>query len=724
MNSMNGNFARSSYTEYIYHLQHIDHVQRTSTPVTSMQMLNPGSPVFVPQDSVSVPPNGVGNQESHSPLPHTCDQQDFQTTYVLGGPELRQDVRYPNSYASPEIGHRQADRNTHPLGAGVDGGNYSSLSAVMNRLTDVLVDQRNRLPEVIIEKFIRDPLEYDSFVRRFDARIASRTRDDGERMYHLEQYTCGTPKALVRSCMHLPAELAYVEAWKKLECRFGDKYLLVQTYIKKLEGWPVIRNGDMKGLDEFTTFLIGCCNTMASSSSIKEFDYPSSLKMFVSKLPDYLQVRWSQTADNLVHQETGTVTLRALVSFLERENRILLNPVFGKEAMTLKSDLSKSTSLSKRSKNGSRTGKKSTSAAAVVQPESGAPKSTSVQNRCIFCSFPHPFRFCKKLRQLLHKDKIAFLMKRKMCFDCLSMGYMPTECSQTFTCEVCQGSHPTSLHKSSGNSSTPGQAGSNVLVPSVTQSQTANIEVQTQTPSVTPVTSCCVQSEQTELDTMPIIPVKVKLACSDSEIASHAFLDSGSSNTLITEHLMKQLGANGIKTTINLTTLNSHNMSVPCYAVSNIEICGLNEDKYITLPIVYTQESLPVSRQQIPTQDDISCWSYLSPIDVPVLDAGIGILIENNVPKAIEPWEVINSEGDGPYAVRTLLGCSINGLLSNYTVLGDEPSITAYWVQVCRPANFWKLFVVVFFGATRDDAQRCDICIASQVFSCYLESVY
>ena len=42
----------------------------------------------------------------------------------------------------------------------------------------------------------------------------------------------------------------------------------------------------------------------------------------------------------------------------------------------------------------------------------------------------------------------------------------------------------------------------------------------------------------------------------------------------------------------------------------------------------------------------------------------------------------------------------------------------------CRPANFWKLFGVVLFAAPRGTARRCDICIAAQVFSCYLESVY
>ena len=52
---------------------------------------------------------------------------------MLGGPELRHDVRYLNSHATPEIGHSLGDTNTHPLGAGVDGGQDSSLSAVMNR---------------------------------------------------------------------------------------------------------------------------------------------------------------------------------------------------------------------------------------------------------------------------------------------------------------------------------------------------------------------------------------------------------------------------------------------------------------------------------------------------------------------------------------------------------------------------------------------------------------
>ena len=89
--------------------------------------------------------------------------------------------------------------------------------------------------------------------------------------------------------------------------------------------------------------------------------------------------------------------------------------------MTLSSDRRKSTSRSERSKNASQTGKKTTSATAVVQKEPGTLKATSVPNRCIFCSFQHPFRLCRMFRQLVHPDKIAFLIKCKMCFDCLGM---------------------------------------------------------------------------------------------------------------------------------------------------------------------------------------------------------------------------------------------------------------------------------------------------------------
>ena len=56
-------------------------------------------------------------------------------------------------------------------------------------------------------------------------------------------------------------------------------------------------------------------------------------------------------------------------------------------------------------------------------------------------------------------------------------------------------------------------------------------------------------------------------------------------------------------------------------------------------------------------------WFYLNDIYLSRIDADIELLIGNDVPKTLEPQEVQTIENDGPYAVQTLLGWTINGPL-------------------------------------------------------------
>ena len=41
----------------------------------------------------------------------------------------------------------------------------------------------------------------------------------------------------------------------------------------------------------------------------------------------------------------------------------------------------------------------------------------------------------------------------------------------------------------------------------------------------------------------------------------------------------------------------------------------------------------------------------------------------------MEPWEIINSEGNGPYAVKTLFGWVVNGPLSSCSAVELGPSV-------------------------------------------------
>ena len=53
----------------------------------------------------------------------------------------------------------------------------------------------------------------------------------------------------------------------------------------------------------------------------------------------------------------------------------------------------------------------------------------------------------------------------------------------------------------------------------------------------------------------------------------------------------------------------------------------------------------------------------MNDVKINVIDASVGLLIGNDVPKALEPKKVKKSKGAGPYAVKTVFGWTINGPL-------------------------------------------------------------
>lgn len=62
-------------------------------------------------------------------------------------------------------------------------------------------------------------------------------------------------------------------------------------------------------------------------------------------------------------------------------------------------------------------------------------------------------------------------------------------------------------------------------------------------------------------------------------------------------------------------------------------------------------------------QEDVDQWPYLRGIKLHEIDSDIDLLIGTNASKVIEPWELVNSQGGGPYALRSKVGWVLNGLL-------------------------------------------------------------
>ena len=71
-------------------------------------------------------------------------------------------------------------------------------------------------------------------------------------------------------------------------------------------------------------------------------------------------------------------------------------------------------------------------------------------------------------------------------------------------------------------------------------------------------------------------------------------------------------------------------------------------------------------------QSDVERWSHLVGIEIPQIDADVGLLIGSDVPEALQPLEVRRSNNGGPFAARTIFGWVLNGPLGR--TLNQSPT--------------------------------------------------
>ena len=76
---------------------------------------------------------------------------------------------------------------------------------------------------------------------------------------------------------------------------------------------------------------------------------------------------------------------------------------------------------------------------------------------------------------------------------------------------------------------------------------------------------------------------------------------------------------------------------------------------------MFSTPVLPISSESVPRKEDVDRFPHLKRIRIAEIDARVGLLKAHDVPKALEPKEVKESQDGGPYATRTLLGWAING---------------------------------------------------------------
>ncbi|XP_074610160.1 uncharacterized protein LOC141864336 [Acropora palmata] len=86
------------------------------------------------------------------------------------------------------------------------------------------------------------------------------------------------------------------------------------------------------------------------------------------------------------------------------------------------------------------------------------------------------------------------------------------------------------------------------------------------------------------------------------------------------------------------------NSKVVSTLVRYLFVSDLDENEYVSLPILYTRLEIPVSSDDIPTQGDIDQWPHLQDVFIPRVHAEVGLLIATDIPEALDPPELIQND--------------------------------------------------------------------------------
>ena len=489
-----------------------------------------------------------------------------------------------------------------------------------------LSNMRAGLPRTQIQTFKGDITLFRSWLRAFEHLVSSRTHDNEEKLHFLEQFTAGTPHEIVRGCGLLPADEGFPTAIKLLKKRYGKDQLIVGGYLEKILEWPHMKPEEVRRLDEFSVVLTNARNALRSlPPEHREFDNFKTLNQISAKLPHRIQERWRRRVDTMLEDENKVAKFDDLVGLVEREARILNNPLFA-----VKGTSSVRTRLN------------------VVTLREDKESSRTEENKvkCFFCEGGHRLNECELFMKEEESARRSFVVENRLCFGCLAKGHGTRSCRNRKTCRICTSTHPTALHQSdrgSANHSPEANSDGN---------GSSNAHMYSQ----------CLRTKNGNAK-LSAVTVRIQ-AKNGNELVTNCFVDSGSSASFISEDVFRALhgtSGGGGYTLLTLKGANGVATSRSCIVDGLRVQDAKGESDYIELPPLYTMGKMPIDMEDCVNQADIDSWPYLSEVDVPDGRIPLGIVIGNNVPKATEPMQLIGSDRNGPYAVKTRIGWVIHG---------------------------------------------------------------
>ena len=121
----------------------------------------------------------------------------------------------------------------NPLATSYVPAKMSNNEEMYNLLINMI--QQQAAPEVELECFDGNPLEYNHFADLFREVVEKWIPEPKGRLLRLLKYTRGEAHDLIKHCVQEPSYMGYSHAQQLLRKRYGDPHIILSTYRKKSE---------------------------------------------------------------------------------------------------------------------------------------------------------------------------------------------------------------------------------------------------------------------------------------------------------------------------------------------------------------------------------------------------------------------------------------------------------------------------------------------------------
>ncbi|XP_062538381.1 uncharacterized protein LOC134206670 [Armigeres subalbatus] len=476
--------------------------------------------------------------------------------------------------------------------------------------------------------FTGNPDEWPLFVSSFRNSTAMCGYSHSENLMRLQKCLKGRALEAVLSILLLPSSVPKI--METLETLFGSPERLVQSLLCKVRSVSAPKAERFETLVNFGIVVQNLVGHLKAANQQAHLTNPTLLHELVDKLPPHIRLDWAVYKKNV-----GVVDLGIFCDYMSAITAAASDIAHfsdfddgrsGSNARPRKEKVFVNTHISSKPR----------------KFEQHNIKMEKLERPCYICqSNRHRIKECYKFKSLSLGDHLKAVETHKLCAVCL-VPHGKWSCKSTRICGIgdCAKKHHSSLHPSQQT----------VAMPATERTSSGS------------KAEAVVTIHRKLLSSTIFRIIPVILYGENVKISTYAFLDEGSSSTLIDKSVADQLNLVGDLQPLCLTWTSKVSRHEADSRLVNLRISGEEGSRIFPLTGASTVSQLNLPIQTL-RYGELSCrYPYLAGIPVKSYEQAIPrILIGLDNIKLLLPLKIREGQHNGPVAAKSRLGWTIFG---------------------------------------------------------------